>query len=98
MKKIYVVGIDGGGTKTHAVIADGEGNVLAEYTAGPSNFQIIGVPKTARVIFGLIKQCAASAACGMDQIHSTVLGLTGAGRAADQKRMTEGLKKFAHSK
>ena len=98
MKTKFVIGIDGGGTKTHAVIADMEGNVIAEHTAGPSNFQIIGVPKAARTIFSLMKECAVSAECGMNQIHSTVLGLTGAGRTADQNRMADGLKKYAVGK
>ncbi len=37
LKKGYYLGIDGGGTKTHAVIADETGFVLAEGRAGGSN-------------------------------------------------------------
>jgi len=43
MKPLCVIGFDGGGTKTAAILADHKGNVLAEATGGPSNFQIIGV-------------------------------------------------------
>ena len=38
----FVIGIDGGGTKTAAIIADLNGNILAQHMAGPSNFQIHG--------------------------------------------------------
>ena len=34
---MYVLGIDGGGTKTAGVIADLNGNVAAKATVGPSN-------------------------------------------------------------
>ncbi|WP_171038208.1 N-acetylglucosamine kinase [Aquibacillus sediminis] len=33
----YVIGVDGGGTKTHAVLADQEGYVLKEVVVGPTN-------------------------------------------------------------
>ncbi|MDY0410210.1 ROK family protein [Paracerasibacillus soli] len=34
---VYVMGIDGGGTKTTGVISNARGEVLAEVTVGPSN-------------------------------------------------------------
>ncbi len=87
--------MDGGGTKTHAVITDLNGNILAEHFAGPSNFQIIGVEKAAETIFALIEMCCESVNCGAKNIASVICGLTGAGRIGDQQRMAEGLKKFA---
>lgn len=36
-KKLYYVGVDGGGTKTKCVIADSSGNILATGLAGSSN-------------------------------------------------------------
>jgi N-acetylglucosamine kinase-like BadF-type ATPase len=33
----YILGFDGGGTKTECLLADAEGNVLARATTGPSN-------------------------------------------------------------
>lgn len=90
--------MDGGGTKTHAVITDLHGTILAEHVAGPSNFQIIGVDKAAETIFSLIEMCCESVNCGIKNIASVVCGLTGAGRVGDQQRMADGLKKFAVSK
>ncbi len=94
----FIIGMDGGGTKTHAIIANVHGEILAEHVGGPSNFQIIGVEKAAKEIYGLIKECCLSVHCSVSQIHSVVLGLTGAGRSTDQERMAKGIKKFALSK
>ena len=33
----YCLGFDGGGTKTHCVLIDGDGNVIGEGRGGPSN-------------------------------------------------------------
>ena len=38
-----VVGVDGGGSKTRAVVADGAGEVLGVGLAGPSNPLRVGV-------------------------------------------------------
>ena len=65
-KPEFFVGIDGGGTKTEAVIADRHGDVAAKQTAGPTNFQIIGVEKAAAVIADLVEACCAAASCSPD--------------------------------
>lgn len=94
----YFIGMDGGGTKTHAVITDVHGKILAEHIAGPSNFQIIGVEKAAETILALIQMCCDSVECTAKQIAAVVCGLTGAGRIGDQKRMASGLRQYARSK
>lgn len=94
----YIIGMDGGGTKTHAIIADLNGSVRAEHIGGPSNFQIIGVEKAAKTIYDLVKECCDSADCSIGQINAVVLGLTGAGRSADQERMAKGVQRYARSK
>lgn len=33
----YVIGVDGGGTKTAALLADGQGNLIVQAVAGPTN-------------------------------------------------------------
>lgn len=89
--------MDGGGTKTAAIIAALDGSIVAEHVAGPSNFQIIGIESAAQTIFSLITECCRSAHCLPSQIHAVTLGLTGAGRAADQKRMADGLRKYSRT-
>ena len=94
----FVIGMDGGGTKTAAMIADREGNVLAQHVSGPSNFQIIGVEAAAKTIFSLIRECCDSVKISPVNVRGMTIGLTGAGRPNDQKRMADGLRKFAASK
>lgn len=96
--KNFVIGIDGGGTKTAAALADLQGNVLAEETAGPSNFQIIGVEQAAATLFGVAEACCKKAGLSLSQVRTVVTGLTGAGRAVDQQRMQEGFESYARAK
>jgi N-acetylglucosamine kinase-like BadF-type ATPase len=94
----FVIGMDGGGTKTHAVIADMGGTIVAEHHGGASNFQIIGIDRAARTIHGLMTLCCESAGCSMSDIACLALGLTGAGRTGDQQRMRDGMKKLLAAK
>lgn len=94
----FIIGMDGGGSKTHAIITDNNGKILKMHFGGPTNFQIIGVEKAAETIFSLIEMCCGSAGCTIDNIETVVCGLTGAGRIGDQQRMAEGLKNFSVSK
>ena len=38
-----VLGVDGGGSKTHAAVADDEGRLLGFATNGPSNWETVGL-------------------------------------------------------
>ena len=95
MTKKFVLGVDGGGTKTTVVLADLQGDVLAEEVAGPSNFLIIGVEKAAETIFVAAGACCKKAGLTFANVGAVAAGLTGAGRESDQKRMREALEKEA---
>jgi len=90
-KTAYVIGLDGGGTKTKAQLADLNGTVAAETQGGPSNFQIIGVEESAKNILDLIETCCHTVGCNISEIGSLVAGLAGAGRTADQHVIEAGL-------
>jgi N-acetylglucosamine kinase-like BadF-type ATPase len=53
---MYLVGIDGGGTKTDCVIADLEGSVLKTVSGGPSNPRNYGIEKTGESIAKLLEE------------------------------------------
>lgn len=91
----YVIGLDGGGTKTVAELFNLEGKVLADVRGGPSNFQVIGEDKAAEVILNLCEECCRTAGVVPEDIGAVVAGLTGAGRENDQQRMVEVLNRFA---
>lgn len=86
-KKQFVIGMDGGATKTAALLSDLEGVVLAEETGGPSNPQVVGPEKTADVIVGLVERLCSKAQCSTSQVLVVVAGLAGAGRDGDKERV-----------
>jgi N-acetylglucosamine kinase-like BadF-type ATPase len=57
-KKIqkYVIGVDGGGTKTMAALADSEGKILKLVKTGPSNLRNVGLQKAVENIALAIKK------------------------------------------
>jgi N-acetylglucosamine kinase-like BadF-type ATPase len=83
----YVIGIDGGATKTTAVLADLNRNILAERTSGPANFLIIGTDKVAKTISDLILDLCNDAEVNIQNIEIVCMGLTGAGREEDAEKI-----------
>ncbi len=51
---MYLIGIDGGGTKTTVILAGKEGNVLKMKQGGPSNLRNVGIGDAAKKIYQLI--------------------------------------------
>src|SRR5205807_7233027 len=50
----FYIGVDGGGTKTHAIVVDIEGNIHGEGRAGASNPIIVGLEESVNSIFQAI--------------------------------------------
>ena len=83
-KKQFVIGMDGGATKTAAMLCDLNGNVLVEETGGPSNPQIVGFEKVGELIVSLTAELCDRAGCRTTDVVSLVAGLAGAGRDGDK--------------
>jgi N-acetylglucosamine kinase-like BadF-type ATPase len=83
----YVIGIDGGATKTTAVLADLNRNIIAEKSSGPANFLIIGTDKVAKTISDLILDVCNEAEVNIQNIEAICVGLTGAGRETDAEKI-----------
>ena len=60
------VGVDGGGTKTHAVVVDDSDRVLGEGTTGPSNPLRVGITSAAAAIREAVER-----ACNAAQVRRT---------------------------
>jgi N-acetylglucosamine kinase-like BadF-type ATPase len=90
-KPLYVIGIDGGGTKTTSVLCALDGTILTEAQDASSNFQIIGIEQTSHTILNLIETCCHSVGCSISQIGAVVAGLAGAGRSSDQQSVHDGI-------
>lgn len=81
-----ILGIDGGGSKTRALLADASGAVLGAGTAGSSNYQSVGFA----VATGALQSAIADAfqQAGREAVSDTIaaacFGLSGVDRPADQ--------------
>jgi N-acetylglucosamine kinase-like BadF-type ATPase len=79
-----VLGIDGGGTKTRAVITDLSGNVLGQGVSGPSNYDDIGVQQVKENLLDVIKKASRGLPKAID-IKVAYLGLAGITSVKDQE-------------
>lgn len=83
----YYIGIDGGGTKTEAVMAYETCNILRQITVGPSNPNDIGTKKAADILIGLIKQTCAGIVTESDRVFICA-GIAGAGNHGKELEKT----------
>lgn len=86
-----VVGVDGGGTKTHAVVLDADLAVLGEGLAGPSNPLRVGIANAAAAIREAVDQACEIARLRRTDLIAAEIGLAGARRKELSARMREAL-------
>ncbi|HVK11300.1 MAG TPA: N-acetylmuramic acid 6-phosphate etherase [Gemmataceae bacterium] len=79
-----VLGIDGGGTGTVALLADPTGHVIGRGEAGPSNMQAVGPDAALSALDAAVVAAFAAAGRPRRSVRSACLGLAGAGRPDDQ--------------
>ncbi|NEO55228.1 MAG: ATPase [Okeania sp. SIO3B5] len=82
MKKVNVLGIDGGGTKTEVVLMDENYQVIGSAKSGPSNYQSVGIEVAKKSIKTAINQ-AITNSNSHHEISGICLGLAGVGRPED---------------
>jgi N-acetylmuramic acid 6-phosphate etherase len=78
-----VIGIEGGGTNTTAVVADGA-RILGQGAAGPSNLQAVGLARTFDALDRAIAQAFASAGRPRVTVGAICLGLAGSDRPVEK--------------
>lgn len=78
-----LLGVDGGGTKTHCVVASRAGALLGEGRAPSSLYEIVGREAARAAIELAVSRALAAAAVGLAEIDYAVLGLSGADTPAD---------------
>lgn len=86
------VGVDGGGTKTHAVVVDDNDRVLGEGTTGPSNPLRVGVTSAAVAIREAVERACNMAQVRRSDIVAAEVGLAGTRRKELRARMEDALK------
>jgi N-acetylglucosamine kinase-like BadF-type ATPase len=73
----YYLGVDVGGTKTHALIADENGQALGFATGGPGNWEGVGYDGLTRVLLDVTGRAMERANTKVDQIVGAGLGIGG---------------------
>lgn len=81
----FVIGIDGGGTKTSLKLADIDGNLLASCTGGPSNINSIDKVDVEKALKELITGALEEINGTLGECEAICIGTAGAGRADDAK-------------
>jgi N-acetylglucosamine kinase-like BadF-type ATPase len=75
----FVLGLDGGGTKTECVLMDPAGNVIARSFSGPSNPYRVGVVSATHEIEKAADVCLREARVGRNEVAAIGAGLAGTG-------------------
>jgi N-acetylglucosamine kinase-like BadF-type ATPase len=73
----YFMGIDGGGTKTQAIVMDQSSRVLGEASSGASNPLRVGLDQAIDNVVSAASQAARDAGLRMEQVTSVVAALAG---------------------
>ncbi|CAN5332922.1 N-acetylglucosamine kinase [soil metagenome] len=85
----FYLGVDGGGTKTHAALIDEKGDIIGEGQAGPSNPLRVGVRQSAEVVRDAIERACAEAGVRRNDLDAIQIGLAGVRRADLRERVRE---------
>ena len=91
----YVIGVDGGGTKTRVVIADARQNIVGEGTAGPSNPLRVGVANATAAIREALDRACDMASVRRSDIVAAEVGLAGVRREDLRERIREALSELS---
>ncbi|HEX2914323.1 MAG TPA: BadF/BadG/BcrA/BcrD ATPase family protein [Chloroflexia bacterium] len=90
MTKLFA-GVDGGGSKTMAVVVDEHGRELGRYAAGASNYHGIGLEAALESVREAISKAVLAANVQDAAPERVLLGLAGIDRPADYARWREAL-------
>ena len=85
----YVIGLDAGGTKTIALVADTRGEVLGVGHAGPANFQSAGRVSARSELDKAIRRALRKAKVKRTQVVFCAYGVSGADRDDDFTTVSE---------
>jgi N-acetylglucosamine kinase-like BadF-type ATPase len=85
---ILVLGVDGGGTSTHALVADERGTVRGFGFSGPSNWEDIGFDAAIASVVVAAREAMEAAGTAPESIEAAVYGLAGIDFASDESRMS----------
>jgi glucosamine kinase len=90
-ERALIVGVDGGGSKTRLIVADGTGHVLTSLSGGPSSINGDNSEASADTIAALVSDALAAAGIHNETPSVLCAGVAGAGRDAPRKKLQRAL-------
>lgn len=76
-RRTAYLGVDIGGTKSHALVASEDGQVLGFGQAGPGNYEVVGWAGLARTLADCVQPALAAAGLDAGQIAAAGMGVAG---------------------
>src|ERR671916_3436990 len=90
----YFLGLDGGGSKTDAVVVDENMQILGDGRAGPSNHLRVGIEEATREVKRAIVEATTSAGIQLGQIDFGYCGIAGSDHPKHRATMVEAVRRF----
>jgi N-acetylglucosamine kinase-like BadF-type ATPase len=87
-----VIGVDGGATKTDAVVLGPDGGVLGSGRAGSSNWESVGLEGAVHAVAAAVDAALAAADRAHDEIAASAFALAGVDWPSDHVRLNEALR------
>jgi N-acetylglucosamine kinase-like BadF-type ATPase len=84
---MIVLGIDGGASKTHAVLVDEEGCVRGVGRAGCSNWEVVGLEGAQTALEQVVREAVTHAGIQQEAIAASGYGLAGVDWPSDRERL-----------
>ncbi len=73
----FYLGVDTGGSKTHALIADHQGNIVGFGKAGPGNHEVVGYDGVKAALIESVGAALAMAGLNIEQVSGAGFGIAG---------------------
>lgn len=83
----YIIGIDGGGTKTLGYISNDKGEIIYKHVVGASNYLSVGETNTKLALKNLLESLCDKAEICLDKVAVLSLGMAGLARDNDKRVM-----------
>lgn len=90
----YIVGIDGGGTKTEAVVIDTSGNRLFGCTGESTNSKAIGFEQASRHLEAVLDKVLQHEACASERCLAVCIGMAGTDTAEEKQAVEAVLRAY----
>jgi N-acetylglucosamine kinase len=90
----YFLGVDGGASKTAALVTDEDGNARGRGLAGGSNHLRVGIEQATRNVERAVNSALVEARIGMHEVEYAYCGIAGSDHIEHHERVVEALRIF----